>query len=411
MGSFHPFFAAPSGGQSSMTVSILFSCGHTETKNEIFDLDRSPFEITIGPCSNAECRAAASNGDTGIKAVYGEREHKIMKDMKMQLQLAGMNADGALREFSMAEPMLPQDIEATGCSKDITEALLNSDSNSRHNAAGLYLGHRGVLAMLNQLKDCPAMGATHWQAATLGNEATARNATIQRKLIALQQTTFKLTHNSYRAPGARFNMVEGIKSFEKGWGKEELAILRDSAKGREILEQPMTRANILAAKQLIRTTQQELEAFFARERAAFLADYPGAEALYASAESCSSEQRLAEASSMSSAISGFGNITIGYKPEAPASSSNSTEETDNEDEDEDDCEFILEVKSESPVTVSTTGKEFGTITIGYKNPETPASNPDIRALRPERVASRKMAKNTLTVSMEKVNEEYAHRFN
>lgn len=128
----------------------------------------------------------------------------------------------------------------------------------------------------------------------LSTDLGSMNKTVQRKLIALQQAVFRLTSNSYAAPGAKFHMCEGINSFQKNWGERELALLRQSDEGERILALPLSNENILAAKACMKTTETELETLFDAERASFFADYPGTEELHASGAMKSSREILRE---------------------------------------------------------------------------------------------------------------------
>lgn len=217
---------------STMSVSILHVCGHTSTNSVTFTPDTPTLMILNGPCSNAECQAKSLVDLIGPRACFADNESRFIKTMTANFQLAGMNCESALRQFSLVEPMLVEEMEMMGCSPSIVQALLGSGAQQRMNTTAVYLGHRPALATLAQFKNCVQNYGSQRVASTVAQEIQALHEAVQKKLIALQQAVFSLSQNSYAAPGAPFHMLEGIQTFEQGWGKTELKMLRSCKKAR-----------------------------------------------------------------------------------------------------------------------------------------------------------------------------------
>lgn len=302
--------------------------------------------IQNAPCSNAECQAKSLVELTGLRSCFADNESRFIKAMTANFQLAGMNGESALRQFSLVEPMLVEELEIMGCSPSIVQALLGSGSQQRMNATAMYLGHRSALATLAQFKDCVQNYGSQSVATTVAQEIQALHESVQRKLIALQQAVFSFSKNSYGAPGAPFHMLEGIQTFEQSWGKTQLKMLRSSDEGQNVLTLPLQNANILAAKRCVIHATNELLTVQITERTAFFNDYPGTAQLHATGQMKSTELMLADRTATWPMMMGLSAITIDTK-------------------------------------------ESGLC-------------PDIRCLRPEaRVLSSKMAENSLEVDLEK----------
>jgi hypothetical protein len=75
---------------------------------------------------------------------------------------------------------------------------------------------------------------------------------VQSRLAELNSAVKSLTINAYPAPGANFKMIDGINSYEKSYGKGELAALRSTPQGQAVLASSLSKSNILAAKNSIR---------------------------------------------------------------------------------------------------------------------------------------------------------------
>jgi hypothetical protein len=199
-----------------------------------------------GPCNSPACQAAPST----TFPVASEQEIKSVNQMKSQLELAGMSGERCLRMFSLCEPQTQADLADAGCSQEVIAALLQCDASTRTSATAHFLGHRNILAMFKQVDTC-----AQWQVAILGSQISSLNAGVQQRLAELTSAVKSLTANSYPAPGANFKMIEGINSYEKGFGKAELAALRSTPQGQSVLSLSLTSANILAAKTSIRAAQ------------------------------------------------------------------------------------------------------------------------------------------------------------
>lgn len=282
--------------QQTMQITTYFACRHAEVTTAPFNEDICPTQIVAKACPNPTCQSTPLSTHLTPRCKTDKDIKDLLRKVDTDLTLAGMNAEAALRAFSMAEPMLPEDIAAAGCSPDIVEALMQTGHAQRYAASNAYLGHRRALATLEELKSCIRIGAPFWAADMLSTDLGSMNQTVQRKLIALQQAVFRLTSNSYPAPGAKFHMYEGVDSFQQDWGTRELALLRQSDEGTRILALPLSNENILAAKACMKATETELATLLDAERASFFADYPGTEALHASGAMKSAREMLAEQS-------------------------------------------------------------------------------------------------------------------
>jgi hypothetical protein len=277
-------------------------------------------------------------------------QSKFASKMKSELQLAGMNCESALRRFGNVEPMLGEELTAAGCTPDVVKALLNCAHRSASTTA--YLGHYLALGLLAKFESCANQeNADQEQVNSLAVQLSAASRTVQHKLVTLQSAVCRLTMNGFPAPGHAFPMIQGINTHEVSWGKAELAALKSCDEGQAILPLTLNSENILAAKSCILRANAELSSFQDSEAAAFHADYPGTEHLTAVGEMQSSQAMLAAWENQGSMESSFSSMSI-------------------------DSEDLETVKIEAE-----------------------SFSADIRHLRPERVASRKMASNSLTVDM------------
>jgi hypothetical protein len=204
-----------------------------------------------GPCSSSACQAAPPT----TFPVASEQEIKSVNQVKSQLDLAGMSGERCLRIFSLGEPQTQADLADAGCSPEVIAALLQCDASTRTSATAHYLGHRNILAIFKQIDTC-----AQWQVAILGSQISSLNAGVQQRLTALTSAVKHLTANCYPAPGANFKMIDGINSYEKSFGKAELAALRSTPQGQTVLSLSLTNANILAAKTSIRAAQSAPQA-------------------------------------------------------------------------------------------------------------------------------------------------------
>lgn len=257
-----------------VSVSVTFACKHSEICPVPHTAGTVPigFMLNDGHCSAPEC------------------QRRFINKMRSETQLAGMNCEASLRRFAMVEPMLKEEMLAAGCSTDIAEALLNCSQRSA--AAATYLGHRALLSSLARYEQGPPTNA-HAMYLIFSHQD------VQHKLMAIQSAVLRLIQNSYPAPGLKFPMLEGVKSHEPSWGKQELATLHSTDQGRAILALPLVSENILAAKSHVLSAQNELALLAqlqATERSAFFHDYPGTEALHASGAMMSSQEMLSQAS-------------------------------------------------------------------------------------------------------------------
>ncbi|GAB7328336.1 hypothetical protein MBLNU13_g00329t1 [Cladosporium sp. NU13] len=272
-----PCFAPtrPQAGPTMVvSVSVTFACKHSEICAVPYTAGTVPvgFMLNDGHCSADAC------------------QKRFINKMRSEAQLAGMNCEASLRRFAMVEPMLKEEMLAAGCSTDIAKALLNCSHRSA--AAATYLGHRSLLSSLAEYEQGIPTNAHAMQLIFSHQE-------VQHKLTAIQSAVLRLIQDSYPAPALTFSRYEGVKSFEQGWGKQELAALKSTDHGRAILALPLANHNILAAKSSMLSAQNELAELTQlqnAERAAFFSDYPGTEALHASGAMMSSQEMLSQAS-------------------------------------------------------------------------------------------------------------------
>jgi hypothetical protein len=333
------FSASSPQHAGSMDIMTNYACTHTEFDTVAF----SPDLVSVN-----------------FRSIDGlcpreECQSKFASKMKSELQLAGINCESALRRFGNIEPMLGEELTMAGCAPDVVKALLNCAHRSASTTA--YLSHYSALGLLAKFESCANQeNANQEQVNSLAAQLSAANRTVQHKLVALQGAVCRLTMNGFPAPGHAFPMIQGISTHEVNWGKAELAALKSCDEGQAILPLPLNSENILAAKSCILRANAELASFQDSEAAAFHADYPGTKHLVASGEMQSSQAMLAAWENQGSTMeSSFSSMSI---------------------------------DSEDVETVMIDAETFSA---------------DIRLLRPERVASRKMASNSLTVDMGAVN--------
>jgi hypothetical protein len=273
-------------------------------------------------------------------------QRKFASKVKTDLQLAGMNCESALRKFGNVEPMLGEELTMAGCTPDVVKALLNCAHRSAATTA--YLGHYLALGLLAKFESCAnQQGTDQEEVNSLATQLFTANRTVQHKLVALQSAVCRLTVNGYPAPGHAFPMIQGINTHEVSWGKAELAALKSTDEGQAILALTLNSENILAAKSAVLRANAE--------RTAFYADYPGTRHLVASGEMQSSQAMLAAWENQGAMAQSFSSMTID-------------------------------------------SENFETVAIDAE-----IYSADIRHLRPERVMSRKVASNSLTVNMGAVN--------
>lgn len=273
-----PGSLTPQSGRS-MLVTNHFACHHCSDSIVPLDEDVSTTRVLAEPCESAACQAIPQEYLWRTSAEMTAESRLMIRQMNEQLTLAGMDAESALRTMHQAEPMLPNELQEQGCSPSLVRALLCSRPGIRSAAANTYLGHRRALALLEELKTCYRIGAPDWAARMLSLDLAAANEDIQQKLVTLQRAVFRLTENFYSAPAAPFHRDEGIRSFQKHWGKRELKLLRMSAQGNVVLLQPLTDRNILLAKMRISSTEQRLQLRRDLMCAKFFADNPDLDGL------------------------------------------------------------------------------------------------------------------------------------
>ena len=238
---------------NTMQVTTFFSCQHSVTSSVPYTTSTAPVQMADGPCNNPVCQAAPST----TASIASEQEIKSVNQMKSQLELAGMSGERCLRMFSLGEPQTQADLADARCSPEVITALLQCDASTRSSATASFLGHRNILALFKQLDTC---ACAQWQVATLGSQISSLNAGVQQRLAELSSAVKALTVNCYPAPAANFKMTEGIDSYEKGYGKAELAALRSTPQGQSVLSLSLTNANILAAKTSIREARTSPQA-------------------------------------------------------------------------------------------------------------------------------------------------------
>jgi hypothetical protein len=238
---------------NTMQVTTFFSCQHSVTSSVPYTTSTAPVQIAEGPCNNPVCQAAPPS----TLPIASEQEIKSVNQMKSQLELAGMSGERCLRMFSLGEPQTQADLADAGCSPEVIAALLQCDASTRSAATASFLGHRNILALFKQLDTC---ACTQWQIAILGSHISSLNAGVQQRLAELSAAVKALTVNCYPAPAANFKMTEGIDSYEKSYGKAELAALRSTPQGQSVLSLSLTNANILAAKTSIREARTSPQA-------------------------------------------------------------------------------------------------------------------------------------------------------
>jgi hypothetical protein len=236
---------------STMQVITFFSFTHSETSTVAYTTSTAPVQVSDGPCKNLVCQAAKPATFSTI-ASYNETESRFVSKMTSELQLAGMSGETCLLKFNLAEPHTEADLVEAGCSPMVVTALLQCDRTTRTSATASFLCHRNVLSVLKQFEACVQNHGMAWQADILCSQLNSLNAGVQQRLAELTAAAKHLTINAYPAPGANFKMIEGMDSYEKCYGKAELATLRSTPQGQSVLSQPLTNANILAAKTSIR---------------------------------------------------------------------------------------------------------------------------------------------------------------
>lgn len=238
MANFSNFSATATQGPTMMvSVPVVFACKHSELITIPYTCDSAivSFMLNDGYCSAPEC------------------QKKFVNTLRSELQLAGMNCESSLRRFGMVEPMLKEELSASGCPADMVEALLNCSQRSA--ATSAYLGHRSLLSSLAEYEASANDGhasASHAMQLVLANKS------VQHKLVSLQSTVVRLSANSYPAPALKFPMLEGINTHDPSWGKQQLATLNSTTEGRAILALPLANANILAAKSNVLAEQAQL---------------------------------------------------------------------------------------------------------------------------------------------------------
>jgi hypothetical protein len=236
---------------NTMEVTTFFTCQDSVTTTVAYTTSTAPVQMSVAPCASFACQ----NASPTPLPVASEQEIKSVNQMKSQLDLAGMSGERCLRMFSLGEPQTQADLADAGCSQEVITALLQCYASTRTSATAHYLGHRNVFALFKQVDTCAS-----WQVAILGSHISSLNAEVQQRLAALTSAVKHLTANCYPAPGACFKMIDGINSYEKSYGKAELAALRSTPQGQSVLSLPLTNANILAAKTSIRAAQTSPQA-------------------------------------------------------------------------------------------------------------------------------------------------------
>lgn len=288
-----------------MQITTVFSCGHRCSTEVAFSLDQSEIEMKAAACQKAECQARPLADVLGQRVTLDGHVKSFIKHTDASLVTAGMQAEGCLRIYSNAEPMLGEDLAAAGCTPDMVQAFLRCSNAKRSTEAANYTGHRAALAMLRQYRVCFQTGTSQWQADELMHTIQSMNNVVQQKLAALQQAQGALCALSYPAPGAWFSGTEGVASFQPTWGDEQIGTLRQSFEGRIILASQLTNENILKAKMCIRNGQRKISDYFACERAAYFNDYPGVEKLQAVGKMKTPEQLTAEIGDDTNLINNF----------------------------------------------------------------------------------------------------------
>jgi hypothetical protein len=236
---------------STMQVITFFSCTHSGTSTVAYTTSTAPVQVSDGPCNNTMCQAAKPSTFPTI-ASYSETESRFVNKMTSELQLAGMSGERCLLKFNLVEPQTQADLVEAGCSPLVVTVLLQCGATTRASATASFLGHRNVQSVLKQFEACVQNNGMAWQSDILCSQLNSLNAGVQQRLSELTSAVKHLSINSYPAPGANFKMIEGMDSYEKSYGKAELAALRSTPQGQSVLSLPLTNANILAAKTSIR---------------------------------------------------------------------------------------------------------------------------------------------------------------
>jgi hypothetical protein len=244
---------------STMQVTTFFSCTHSETSTVAYTTSTAPVQVSDGPCNNTMCQAAKPSTFPTI-ASYNETESSFVSKLTSQLQLAGMSGERCLGKFNLVEPQTQADLVEAGCSPLVVTALLQCGATTSSSATASFLGHRNVQSVLKQFEACVQNNGMVWQADILCSQLNSLNAGVQQRLAELDSAVKHLTINSHPAPGANFKMIEGINSYEKSYGKAELAALRSTPQGQSVLSLPLNNANILAAKTSIRDAMTSFSA-------------------------------------------------------------------------------------------------------------------------------------------------------
>jgi hypothetical protein len=236
---------------STMQVTTFFSCTHSVTSSVAYTTTTAPVQVDDGPCNNPACQAAPSTNLPTITS-YNEQESRFVSKLKAELDLAGMSGERCLRLYAAIEPQTQADLAEAGCSSEVITALLQCDAPTHTSATASFLGHRNVLAVLRQFETCVQNNGKAWEAEVLSSQINNFNVGVQSRLAELNSAVKSLTINAYPAPGANFKMIDGINSYEKSYGKSELAALRSTPQGQAVLASSLSKSNILAAKNSIR---------------------------------------------------------------------------------------------------------------------------------------------------------------
>ena len=239
---------------NTMEVTTFFACQHSVTSFVACTTTTAPIQMADGPCNNPKCQAAPPTVFPTITC-YSADKGKFVNKIKTELELAGMAGEKSLRLFNLAEPQTEADLVEAGYSPQLIQALSKCGAFDRSSSSANFLGHRNVLAVLKQLEICVENHGPQWQAAILSSQLSQLNAGVQQRLSEISTAVKHLTVNAYSAPGLTFPMEEGIKSHQKSLGQSELAALHSTPEGLAILSQPLTNANILAAKTSIRNAR------------------------------------------------------------------------------------------------------------------------------------------------------------
>ena len=238
MAGFSNFSASVQGPTMMVSIPVVFTCKHCELTTVLYTCDNAiaSFMLNDGYCSAPDC------------------QKRFVNKMGSELQLAGMNCESSLRRFGMVEPMLAEELSATGCPPDMIEALLNCSQRSA--ATSAYLGHRSLLSSLAEYEASANAGQA---SAAHAMQLVLANRIVQHKLLTMQSAVLRLSANSYPAPALKFPMLEGINSHDPSWGKQQLTTLKSTTEGRAILALPLANANILAAKSNVLAEQAQLD--------------------------------------------------------------------------------------------------------------------------------------------------------